>query len=241
MQVSEYLGEIRNQSGRDYKTPLFFFALWLILELSSAFVPASFSDIFYDQFYFWTEDLSTISLALACYFSLSYTSTILKAVSLTAVIVTTCIMFLNILVEFSPIPKISSVGLTLGLGVIVIGVFLIRFLFRVHDGTHGLAQRDIMYLVIDRPKNFLGVLALLYSGIGGGFSVYVNGDCYWFPRDAGKMVKTHEEGWCRGKNMIDCGPVTGDKLNDLESMIGQKWSIFNNCFTVFSRWRRRWT
>jgi len=162
MQVLEYLDEIRNQRGRDYKTPLLFFALWFVLEISSAFVPASFSNIFYDHFYFWTEDLSTIALALACYFSLSYTSTILKAVSLTAIIITMSIMFLNILVEFSDIPKISSVGVTVGLGVAVTGIFLIRFLFRVHDGTFGLAQHDIMYLVIDRPKNFLGVLALLY-------------------------------------------------------------------------------
>lgn len=211
-----------------------------MLELVPSIVPAYVSDHIYDTIYFLSEDLSTIALALACYFSLSYTSVLLKGITLTAVIVSIMFFASNNIVQYSPIPATSSTGLVLFFGVLVTSLFLIRFLFKTYDGGYIKPKHDRIYLIVNKPHNFLGMLGLFYSGIGGGFSVYVNGDCYWFPKEVGKLVKTFEKDWYKGRYLIDCGPVTGDKINDLESMIGEKWSIFNNCFTVFSRWRKRW-
>jgi len=240
MRVSEYLDEIRSHPGRDHKIPVLLFFVWLVLEISPAIVPSSFSDTFYDNFYFWTEDLSTIAFALACYLSLSYTSIILKGVALSAVIISIAIMVLNFIVETAGLPKIPSTGFAFAAIVFVLFAFLIRFLFKVKDGGYGKPKHDHIYLIVNKPHNLIGMLGLFYSGIGGGFSAYVNGDCYWFPKEEGKLVKTHDPDWYKGRHIIDCGPVTGNKINDLESMIGQKWSLFNNCFVVFSRWRRRW-
>ena len=44
-----------------------------------------------------------------------------------------------------------------------------------------------------------------------------------------------------GNSNDDCGIATQDKITDLENLVGCKWSIWNNCFTVFGRWRRAWS
>lgn len=203
-------------------------------------VPASFSNAFYDSLYFLTEDLASIFLALACYFSLSYTSVILKGVSLTAVIITVLLFSFNIVIDLGLLPTASATTLTIALFIISFMLFTVRFLFRSTNATWGKPAVNAIYLIIDKPHSFLGMLGLFWSGIGGGYSVYHNGDCYWFPRTEGKMVKTHEPDWYKGRYMINCGPATPAKLADLESMIGQKWSIFNNCFVAFGKWKRRW-
>lgn len=225
---------------RGFKTPIVFFALWVLLLIIPVLVPESVSDEIYDAIYFFASDLSVVALALACYFSLSYTSVVNKGLSLSAVIISTLIFASNMLVEYSPIPVGSTTGLFVFGGVFSTLLFLLRFLFRIYEGGYMKPEHDRIYLIVNKPRNFIGMIGLLYSGIGGGFSAYVNGDCYWFPRKEKCLVKTHDKDYYKGRYLIDCGPVTGDKINDLESMIGQKWSIFNNCFTVFGRWRRKW-
>lgn len=214
--------------------------LWFILLMVPAVVPASFSDEMYDFIYFLTSDLSVIALASAFYVSLSYTSIVNKGLALISIIISTLVFVSNHVIEHTPIPKDSSTGLLVFSGVLITGLFLIRFLFKTYSGGYMKPEHDRIYLIVNKPRNFLGMMGLFYSGIGGGFSAYVNGDCYWFSKEASSLVKTRDKDWYKGRYLIDCGPVTGDKINDLESMIGQKWSIFNNCFTVFSRWRRKW-
>jgi len=240
LQVSEYLEEIQIQNVAGHKKPVFFFVLWFALETLPAFVPESVSNIVYNAIYFLSEDLSTIALALACYFALSYTSIVLKGLTLSAVIISTLFFITNLMIEHTAIPQSTTTGIVGFVGFLIIGLFLIRFLFKVSGGSYLKPKHDRIYLIVNKPHSMLGMLGLFYSGMGGGFSAYVNGDCYWFSKDAGSLVKTFDKSWYKGRYLIDCGPVTGDKINDLEAMIGQKWSIFNNCFTVFSRWRRRW-
>jgi len=240
MQVSERQGKDLNRIAGVHKLPLILFGLWLGMELLPGFVPASVSDKIHDDIYFFAEDTSSILLALACYFSLSYTSLILKGVSLSVVIITILLFVFNIIIDFGLLSATSATALTVAMFLISIMLFTVRFLFRSTNGTYGKAAVNAIYLIIDKPHDFFGMLGLIWSGIGGGYSVYVNGDCYWFPRSEGKMVKTHDPHWYQGRYMINCGPITADKINDLESMIGQKWSVFNNCFVVFGKWRRRW-
>lgn len=223
-----------------HKLPLILFGVWLVLELLPGFTPASLSDDLYSKLYFFTEDTASIALALACYFSLSYTSVILKGVSLTAVITTILLFGFNTIMNFGLLPGTSATALTIAVFIIALMLFAVRFLFRSTNATWGKPAVNAIYLIIDKPHSFLGMLGLFWSGIGGGYSVYHNGDCYWFPRSEGKMVKTHDQDWYKGRYMINCGPATPDKLADLESMIGQKWSIFNNCFVAFGKWKRRW-
>lgn len=240
LRVSEYQDAILSHHALGHRKPILFFALWVVFELGTSLVPSYVSDSIYDTIYFLSEDWSTIALSLAFYFALSYTSTILKAISVSAVIISTMLFATNMLVEYTPIPESSETSIVISGSLISLILFLLRFLFKIRNGGFMTPEHDHIYLVVSKPRDLLGMVGLFYSGIGGGFSAYVNGDCYWFPRAEGRLVKTYEKDWYKGRYLIDCGPVTGDKINDLESMIGQKWSLMNNCISVFGRWRRKW-
>lgn len=241
MQVSEYQDAILSHHARGHKVPFLFFVLWFALELAPSLAPSSVSDSVYDTIYFLSEDLSMIALALSFYFALSYTSTLLKGMSLCIVIISASIFSANMLVEYTFIPKSAETGIVISVSIILMALFLLRFLFKIYDGGFMRPEHDRIYLVVSKPHDFRGMIGLIRSGIGGGFSAYVNGDCYWFPRKEKHLVKTHDKEYYKGRYLIDCGPVTGDKINDLESMIGQKWSLMNNCIAVFASWRRKWT
>lgn len=231
----------RNRTGRAYNLPLLFFAGWLICEYIPSFVPDGFSDDQYSVIYFLAEDLSTVLLASACYLSLSYTSLVLKGVSFSTIVISCSIMMFNIFVESGLVSPSSSFGLSLIAALIAVQYFMTRFIFRLEDGEICKPDPNTIYLIINKPHNFTGLCGLMWSAIGGGFSAYVDGDCYWFSHDKGILVKGSHPDWYRGKRMVNCGEATPEKISDLESLIGQKWSLWNNCFTVFSAWRRRWT
>lgn len=231
----------RSRTGHAYKLPLMLFMGWVIFEYLPSFVPSSFSDEQYSVIYFLSEDFSTVLLTLACYFSLSYTSIILKGVSLSTVVIASSIMIFNAMIEFVPLSISQSFGLSFIATFIAIQCFMTRFIIRMDTGEYGLPNSGEIYLIVSKPHGFMGLLGLIWSGIGGGFSIYIDGDCYWFPRDKGELVKTHDPDWYKGKRMISCGPKTPEKMAELNDMIGQKWSIFNNCFTVIASWSRKWS
>ncbi len=230
----------RKRIGRGHNLPVCFFVLWLICEFSPSIIPASISDETYWMLYFLSEDLTGILLALACYTALSYTSTILKAMSLTAVVIACGLMLANASIEFLDFDESTATGLMVAFVLISLQLFMTRFVFRM-DHTYTTPEPSRIYLIVTKPHDLWGMAGLFWSGIGGGFSVYVDGTCYWFSREAGVMVKEYDLDYYKTRQLIDCGIATKDKIEDLDNLVGCKWSIWNNCFTVFGRWRRAWS
>lgn len=179
-------------------------------------------------------------LALACYTVLSYTSTILKAMFLTAVVVSAGMFISNILVKVLSFGQNTATALMVAFILITLQLFMTRFIFRM-DHTYITPEPDRIYLIVTKPHDLWGMAGLVWSGVGGGFSAYVDGQCYWFSREAGVMVKEYDSDYYKGRQLIDCGIATKDKIEDLDNLVGCKWSIWNNCFTVFGRWRRAWS
>lgn len=233
-----------------------FVVAWLLLEVGPAFVSPFLGDDAYSEMYYLTEDWASVMLALALYSGLSYTSTILKLSAFMAVSVATLFALANLLTE--ALTDGWYIAFVLACVAVALVLVSIRFSFmprRIVKPTH-----DTIYLVVRKPHSILDMMALIYSGIGGGFVAYHNGDIWKFKRDTsrvwefklwklkiniprrdtGRMVKERNAQYYTGKGMIDCGPATPEKLQDLDDMVDQKWSIFNNCFTVFAGWRRKW-
>ena len=230
----------KSRIGRGHRLPVCFFVSWLVCEFAPAVIPSSASDDLYWTLYFFSEDLSTILLALACYTALSYTSTILKGISLTVIVVACCLMISNALIEFMDFNESTAMALMVAFILISLQFFLTRFVFRM-DHTYTAPEPGRVYLIITKPHDLWGMVGLFWSGIGGGFSAYVDGTCYWFSREAGVMIKEYDPDYYKTRQIIDCGIATADKIADLDSLVGCKWSIWNNCFTVFGRWRREWS
>ena len=224
-----------------HRTPLALFFLWGVFEFVPALLPHLIGDDLYWAVYFYAEDMASVMLAMACYFSLSYTSVLLKGVALTIVIISSMLIPCNILVDVGAIPASYGVGLLIILVFSIAQCFMVRFMLRASSDRITNPRDDIVYLIVNKPRNFWGMIGLLWSGIGGGFTAYVAGECYWFSRESGVLVKTTDKNWFRGKQMIDCGEATSEKIADLEALVGQRWSVLNNCFTVFGSWKRRWS
>lgn len=225
--------------GRGHSLPVGLFLLWVLCEYSPVMFPDSMTNYQYLQAYYYTEDLATILLALACYTALSYTSMILKGISLTVVVIASGLMISNAMVDFLGFDKSTTTAFMVAFVLIALQLFMTRFVFRM-DHTFTAPEPDRIYLIVTKPHDLWGMAGLFWSGIGGGFSAYVDGTCYWFSREAGVMVKEYDPDYCKGRQLIDCGIATKDKIEDLDNLVGCKWSIWNNCFTVFGRWRRAW-
>ncbi len=188
-----------------------------------------------------TSDLATVFLAAAGYSALTYTSTTLKGVSFSILAVCIAMMGINLLVLSGFLRPSYTVGLLFVAVLVVLQLFMARFIFYAKGGKIDNPDPGRIYLIINKPHNFTGLLGLIWSGIGGGVSAYVDGDYYWFQRDKGILVKERAFNWYRGKRMLDYGAATPEKMADLNRMLGQKWSLWNNCFTVFNAWHRRWS
>lgn len=230
----------KSRIGRGHRLPLGFFVSWLICEFAPALIPSSASDDLYWTLYYYSEDLSTILLALACYTALSYTSTVLKGISLSVVVVACGLLLFNILINIFEFPKVPATAMMIVFILLSLQLFMARFIFRL-DPSRSVPDLNHIYLVVTKPHNLWGMAGLFWSGVGGGFSVYADGWCYWFSREAGVMVKEYDPDYYKGRRLIDCGVVTADKIDDIDDLVGTKWSIWNNCFTVFGRWRRIWS
>lgn len=231
----------RSRATTGHKIPLILFGFWVICELGPSFIPLSVSDVVYWNAYLYSEDLASLLLAAACYTSLSYTSVVVKGVSLSAVVIAGCLIPVNIMSALGFIPKSYAIGILLAMVFAALQLFLVRFILRIEEHSFTTPRPETVYLIINKPRSLPGMLGLLWSGIGGGFTAYVDGQCYWFSRKSGTLVKEYDPQWYRGKRMINCGAASDEKIADLEGMIGKKWSIWNNCFTVFGAWKRRWS
>jgi hypothetical protein len=157
------------------------------------------------------------------------------------VIVAANIAIANNIIGLLNLPEPINLALFFTLLIISLHLFLLRFMLRLSSDKFHKPEDGTIYLIVTKPHNFLGMLGLFWSGLGGGSSVYVDGVCYWFSSEKGALVKTTDPDWYKGKRMIDCGRRSPDKIAELDKLVGMRWSIWNNCFTVFARWRREWS
>lgn len=212
-----------------------------ILNTVDEYFSLSISDNFRHRWYFITTDLSFILISLCGYFGLSYTSILNKGVMLSIVIFTIGIMISNIMVLFDVM--VNQVGSALFAGFMILSLllFCLRFISRIEDGDHYKPQPDKIYLIVNKPRSFYEFLGLLWSAIGGGFTIYHNDFTYWFSREKGVLIKSHDPDWYKGRRMLFVCFATPENIQDLETLPGLKWSIWNNCVFTPLRFKRRWS
>ncbi len=227
----------RDAFGHKLRLPICLSAFWVFLELIPAFVP----DPWYDNVYFFTEDLASVVIFAVMYSSLAYTAIVMKGISLAGCTFAISLMIVNWSSWLMDAPENFSLSIFLTLVYTLLLLLLIRFMVRVEDTNDISPDPKRIYMIVTRPRDLWGVVMLLLSGLGGGFSMYLDGDCYWFPRKEGILIKEYDPDWYKNKYIIDCGDATPERITELEDMIGRKWSIFNNCFTAFLPLYRRWS
>jgi len=133
---------------------------------------------------------------------------------------------------------------------LALGFYVIFIRFNLRPVFKGrLTKTDRVYLIFskrpNRPNLFrreiiLTCLSLIVSRHGKTIGAYVNGHKYQFDKTTGLFVKEASALPTLEIPFIDCGLAKEAKIASLDALVGQKWSLFNNCFMVFARWRKGW-
>lgn len=219
-----------------HKKPLVFLLAWLLLETAPAFISPFLDDEIYSFVYFLTEDWAGVSLALAFYTGLSYTSTLLKLSAFMAVIVSSLFALSNLFIESLPDVWYPAFVLSCVAGALILSS--VRFAFVPRKNIT--PRHDSLYLVVRKPSTPLDLIGLIYSGLGGGFAAYYNGAVWKFDRKTKKLIKKFDPTYYVGKRLIDYGSPMPGMISDLDQMVGTNWSVFNNCHSVFTSLGRKW-
>jgi len=92
-----------------------------------------------------------------------------------------------------------------------------------------------IYEVIGRPRSDLQFVAFILSaGTGGTWYVTDGIDCWYFSKQTGKQEKEpYDESALMGKKVVKVCESSHYILNKLNKGNGRKWSLLNNCLTVF--------
>lgn len=123
------------------------------------------------------------------------------------------------------IPMISSLGLS--------AVFIrsyINFFIKSSDKY----VRNNSYLVYKYPKSIWGVLSTIYTAPYGHCFLVIDKSKFYYRR--GKLVEVNFDAKKQKNNLIykRIDPI---EVGEAQGLVGKKWSIFNNCFSTFSRFR----
>jgi len=88
------------------------------------------------------------------------------------------------------------------------------------------------YIVLKRPSDFFGLVAALFTAPYGHCSLVTKGK--WFKFKKGSLQELdykHNEDYCLIK-------IDNVRLSEIRKLLGMKWSLKNNCFTTFNKYKR---
>ncbi len=203
---------------------------WLFLECLPAIIPASVSDEAYGSIYLHSEDLATVALGFAFYYTVPFSRVVLKAFAVSCVTFALTLAVTNLGADYLALANpqqwaMSVVGLLVASAIIIM-----RFL------RHGLLQHvepGRIYKVVTRPRRAVDFVGLVWSGLGAGVYYHCDGQTWKFSAKTGTVITKLTESLPHTIGLVDCGKATGKKIDRLNAMVGQRWSARRNCFTIF--------
>jgi hypothetical protein len=87
------------------------------------------------------------------------------------------------------------------------------------------------FIAYSLPMSFSGLIAAIFKAPYGHCSLIVNGRKFSFKN--GKVIESAFE----GGNSLVFKRIGNVDINEARKLIGQKWTLSQNCFTVFRRFR----
>jgi hypothetical protein len=164
-----------------------------------------------------------LSLAIKNLFS----NPVVKVVNF-IVLITSSILFVNFVLEWFLFERFENISRILNIILMLIVLPLcfnaIFKLFVVENSTY---EEGKSYFGFKKPVNIFGLIAALVKSPYGHCFLITKGKMFKFSKGIVKEVDyKHSDDFClrRIKNV---------PLSEAEKLVGRKWTLFNNCFTIF--------
>lgn len=144
------------------------------------------------------------------------------------VLITSSILFVNFVLEWFLFERFENISRILNIILMLIVLPLcfnaICKLFVVENSTY---EEGKSYFGFKKPVNIFGLIATLVKSPYGHCFLITKGKMFKFSKGIVKEVDyKHSDDFClrRIKNV---------PLSEAEKLVGRKWTLFNNCFTIF--------
>jgi len=144
------------------------------------------------------------------------------------VLITSSILFVNFVLEWFLFERFENISRILNIILMLIVLPLcfnaICKLFVVENSTY---EEGKSYFGFKKPVNIFGLIAALVKSPYGHCFLITKGKMFKFSKGIVKEVDyKHSDDFClrRIKNV---------PLSEAEKLVGRKWTLFNNCFTIF--------
>lgn len=146
------------------------------------------------------------------------------------VLVTSVCLLCNFLLEWFLYDYFKNISVLLNILLFLIIIPLsFNAIFRLFQFNNTPYNAEKTYLAYKKPKNFFGLVGSLINSPYGHCFLVTNGQKFYFSKG-----HLHEAEYIHNKN-ICLKKIRYVSLHRARDLIGTKWSIFNNCFTVFRR------
>lgn len=106
-----------------------------------------------------------------------------------------------------------------------------NIIFRSYYNNSDIYIRNKCYLVYRKPKNLQGFLISLFRAPYGQCSLLINGKRFCFKQ--GILVEVAHS----HKLTYIYRGIPDVELSEARLMLGQEWTVFNNCFAVFNKFK----
>lgn len=123
------------------------------------------------------------------------------------------------------------------ISLIMTGVF-IRFYLRYFISKSDKFERGGSFLVYKYPKSLWGIFASIYTAPYGHCFLLIDRKKFYYKRKGNlveEVISPNEIE--RKKDRLVLKRIPDVKIEEARKLIGKKWSIFNNCFSTFRRFR----
>ncbi len=120
--------------------------------------------------------------------------------------------------------------------ILILNHYFIQRIIKFSNLKNSEIDNEHVFLGIIKPKNYMSIVYSFFKLTPiSGFFIYSNNSVYAFRKSCGNiqqfsLSKIKSPFW-----LINTGVKVKDRTVALENMVGEKWSLFNNCLIVFSR------
>lgn len=99
-------------------------------------------------------------------------------------------------------------------------------------------ERFGSFLVYKYPKSLWGILSSIYTAPYGHCFLLVDKNKFYYKRDGAlveELLSTNQIQ--KQKDVLFFKRIPDVELDEARKLVGKKWSVFNNCFSTFSRFK----
>lgn len=146
------------------------------------------------------------------------------------VLITSVCLLCNFLLEWFLYDYFKNISVVLNILMFLIIIPLsFNAIFRLFQFSNTYYNAEKTYLAYKKPKNFFGLVGSLINSPYGHCFLVTNGRKFYFSK--GYLHETQ----FMYTNDICLKKIKYISLHKARTLLGTKWSLFNNCFTVFQR------